>query len=97
MLDLKNLLSNWIGTKADQVMIGFAVKDIWCQDISPSTSAVFSEINQKDKEIVIEVSNHLLLSDLQFQKVMLLNKLNEKLKEKNMEEFRKIRFRLKLQ
>jgi hypothetical protein len=91
---LKILIESWTSHNLPKKTYYETVLSAW-QKISPSCKAILGELIIEIPEIIIEVEDHLLMCDLQFQSVELLRKLNDQLGYPQENAINKLRFRLK--
>jgi len=92
LTNIKDLLNSWANQQLPGKDYYQSVLSIW-NEIKPSNKTEIGQLNIESKELVINVSDHLLRCDLQFQTRQLLDLLNENLKKQNLSELNKIRFR----
>ncbi len=92
MLNIKDLISEWALKNTSEEEYIQSLRLIW-SELRPSSDAVIAQYVSKDSELVIESSNHALLSNLQFQTLDLINAFNNKLSLLGRKKVAKLRFR----
>lgn len=95
MQELNFSLQDWIAKTAPKKTYFQDLEKIW-KKICPMEGACIAEIAFDKQELIVEVENHLLMCNLQFEKLKLLKKINQLLNNQGInEKISKLRFRLK--
>ncbi len=90
---LKGLIEVWVNQNSPKKTYFQLIEDAWL-NVSPIKDAGVAEIVFETQELIIETKNHLVLCNLQFQALELLQEINKILTQQNEKPINKIRFRL---